>query len=188
MSHALHLRVGIEQSGGSPNNAGMGQDLTRGVILHVEDEESQRESLATLLAVESFEVHQAADSAAVPSLARKLGDRLDVLIVDYHLGGSGPGGSRTGGSGTDVAEGLSALLGYAVPTIMLTGDVANCEVPILSYAPVWVARKPLDPRVLLAGLPALVEFRRGVARVSAADRASGDEPLRGDQQGLDVRD
>jgi len=141
-------------------------DQPRGVILHVEDEESQRESLATLLAVESFEVHQAADGAAVPSLARQLGGRLDVLIVDYHLGGFGQS-SRNGGSGTDVAEELSVLLGHAIPTIMLTGDVANCEIPILSYAPVWVARKPLDPRVLLAGLPALVEFRRGVSRVSS---------------------
>jgi CheY-like chemotaxis protein len=145
----------------------MGQDLTRGVILHVEDEESQRESLATLLAVESFEVHQAADGAAVPALARKLGARLDVLIVDYHLGSSGPGRFGNGGSGTDVAEELSALLGHAIPTIMLTGDIANCEFPILRYAPVWVARKPLDPQVLLAGLPALVDFRRGVNRVSS---------------------
>lgn len=145
----------------------MGQDLTRGVILHVEDEESQRGSLATLLAVESFEVHQAAHGAAVPAIARKLGARLDVLIVDYHLGGSGSSSLAGSGSGTDVAEELSALLGYAVPTIMLTGDIANCEVPVLKNAPVWVARKPLDPRVLLAGLPALVEFRRGVARVAS---------------------
>ena len=111
------------------------------------------------LGLESFELHQASDGSEVQYLAGRLRDRLDVLIVDYHLG--------DGSSGTDVAEELSTLIGHAVPTIMLTGDVANCEVPLLSYAPVWVARKPLDPRILLAGLPALVQFRRGMSRLSA---------------------
>ena len=148
----------------------MGSKATGGVILHVEDDESQREALAALLGVASFEVHQAADGAAVRPLARRLRDRLDVLIVDYHLGN----GSGHAGSGTDVAEELSALLGYAVPTIMLTGDVANCEVPILAHAPVWVARKPLDPQVLLAGLPALVQFRRQVSAARGEESPSVD--------------
>jgi len=52
-----------------------------------------------------------------------------------------------------------------VPTIMLTGDPANAEVPWLADAPVWVARKPLLPDTLLAALPALVAFRRAVAAV-----------------------
>ena len=141
----------------------MRPDETRGVILHVEDDESQREALAALLGIESFEVHQAHDGAAVRPLADRLRGRLDVLIVDYHLG--------NGSSGTEVAEALSRQLGYAVPTVMLTGDVANCEVPLLSHAPVWIARKPLDPQVLLAGLPALVQFRRGISRVHARARA-----------------
>ena len=81
--------------------------------------------------------------------------RLDVLIVDYHLGG--------GLTGTEVAEEFARLLGHAVPTIILTGDPANAEVPWLSNAPVWVARKPLAPATLLAALPPLVAFRRAVA-------------------------
>jgi hypothetical protein len=52
-----------------------------------------------------------------------------------------------------------------VPTIILTGDPANAEVPWLADAPVWVARKPLSPETLLAALPSLVEFRRAVAGV-----------------------
>ena len=72
-------------------------------------------------------------------------------------------------TGTEVAEEFARLLGHAVPTIILTGDPANAEVPWLADAPVWVARKPLQPETLLAALPPLVAFRRAVA---AAYRAT----------------
>ena len=81
--------------------------------------------------------------------------RLDVLIVDYYLGNSL--------TGTEVAEALARLLGHAVPTLILTGDPANAEVPWLTDAPVWVARKPMSADTLLAALPPLVDFRRAVA-------------------------
>ena len=84
--------------------------------------------------------------------------RLDVLIVDYDLG--------RGMTGTELAEEFARLLGHAVPTVMLTGDPANAEVPWLAEAPVWVARKPLYPETLLAALPPLVAFRRAVAAVA----------------------
>jgi CheY-like chemotaxis protein len=129
---------------------------TRGVILHVEDDDSVREAIGTVLGLEGFETHEAAHGAAALGLLESLRGRLDVLIVDYHLG--------HGITGTEVAEDFARLLGYAVPTIMLTGDTANSEVPMLSNAPVWVARKPLDPQALIAGLPALVEFRRSMSR------------------------
>ena len=71
-------------------------------------------------------------------------------------------------TGTEVAEEFARLLGHAVPTVILTGDPANAEVPWLADAPVWVARKPLLPDTLLAALPPLVAFRRAVAAVAAA--------------------
>ena len=70
-------------------------------------------------------------------------------------------------TGTELAEDFARLLGHAVPTVMLTGDPANAEVPWLTDAPVWVARKPLLPDTLLAALPPLVAFRRAVAAVAA---------------------
>jgi hypothetical protein len=84
--------------------------------------------------------------------------RLDVLIVDYDLG--------RGMTGTELAEDFARLLGHAVPTVMLTGDPANAEVPWLAEAPVWVARKPIYPETLLAALPPLVAFRRAIAAVA----------------------
>jgi CheY-like chemotaxis protein len=129
----------------------------RGLVLHVDDDEAMRRSTAMLLRSANFETREAACGEQALGQAESLRDRLDVLIVDYHLGRAM--------TGTEVAEEFARLLGHAVPTIILTGDPANAEVPWLADAPVWVARKPLSPETLLAGLPALVAFRRAVAGV-----------------------
>jgi len=130
-----------------------------GLVLHVDDDEGLRRSTATLLRSAGFETREASCGESALTQIEALRGRLDVLIVDYHLGG--------GMTGTELAEDFARLLGHAVPTVMLTGDPANAEVPWLADAPVWVARKPLLPDTLLAALPALVNFRRAVAAVAA---------------------
>ena len=127
----------------------------RGLVLHVDDDDGLRRSTAMLLRAAGFETREAACGEDALSQVETLRGRLDVLIVDYDLG--------AGMTGTEVAEDFARLLGHAVPTIMLTGDPANAEVPWLADAPVWVARKPLLPQTLLAALPARVDFRRAVA-------------------------
>jgi CheY-like chemotaxis protein len=127
----------------------------RGLILHVEDDDALRRSTAMLLRVAGFETREASYGEQALAQAEALRGRLDVLIVDYHLG--------DGMTGTEVAESFARLLGHAVPTVILTGDPANAEVPWLTDAPVWVARKPLHPETLLAALPPLVAFRRAIA-------------------------
>jgi CheY-like chemotaxis protein len=129
----------------------------RGLVLHVDDDDAMRRSTALLLCSAGFETREAACGELALSQAESLRGRLDVLIVDYHLGHAM--------TGTEVAEEFARLFGHAVPTIILTGDPANAEVPWLADAPVWVARKPLSPETLLAALPALVAFRRAVADV-----------------------
>jgi CheY-like chemotaxis protein len=130
----------------------------RGLILHVDDDQDMRRSTGLLLRSAGFETREAASGEQALAQADALRGRLDVLIVDYNLG--------YGMTGTEVAEEFARLLGHAVPTVMLTGDPANAEVPWLADAPVWVARKPLLPDTLLAALPALVAFRRAVAAVA----------------------
>jgi len=130
----------------------------RGLILHVEDDEVLRRSTGMLLRSEGFETREAANGEQALAQLESLRGRLDVLIVDYNLGYSM--------TGTEVTEELARLLGHAVPTVILTGDPANAEVPWLIDAPVWLARKPMLPDTLLAALPALVAFRRAVAAVA----------------------
>jgi CheY-like chemotaxis protein len=125
-----------------------------GLILHVEDDEPMRRSTALLLRSAGFETREAAYGEQALAQAESLRGRLDVLIVDYDLGPAM--------TGTEVAEELARLLGHAVPTVILTGDPANAEVPWLADAPIWLARKPLAPETLLAALPPLVAFRRAV--------------------------
>jgi len=128
-----------------------------GLILHVEDDEALRRSTGMLLRSEGFETREAANGPQALAQVESLRGRLDVLIVDFHLGDSL--------TGAEVAEEFARLLGHAVPTVILTGDPANAEVPWLTDAPVWVARKPLLPQTLLAALPPLVAFRRALAAV-----------------------
>jgi two-component system, chemotaxis family, CheB/CheR fusion protein len=135
------------------------EPAARGLILHVDDDQDMRRSTGLLLRAAGFETREAACGEQALAQVDALRGRLDVLIVDYNLG--------LGMTGTEVAEDFARLLGHAVPTIMLTGDPANAEVPWLADAPVWVARKPLLPDTLLAALPALVAFRRAVAAVAS---------------------
>ena len=133
----------------------------RGFILHVDDDEGMRRSTAMMLRLAGFETREAANGEQALAQVETLRGKLDVLIVDYHLG--------NGLTGTEVAEDLARLLGHAVPTVILTGDPANAEVPWLADAPVWLARKPLMPETLIAALPALVDFRRAVAAAGRRD-------------------
>ena len=131
------------------------ESASRGLVLHVDDDEAMRRSTAMLLRAAGFETREADSGEQALAQAESLRGRLDVLIVDYHLGHDL--------TGTEVAEEFARLLGQAVPTVILTGDPANAEVPWLADAPVWVARKPLYPETLLAALPPLVAFRRAIA-------------------------
>jgi CheY-like chemotaxis protein len=125
-----------------------------GTVLHVEDDADARNAMARLLEVSGFR-QLAADSAhAALSAAPSLCEELDVLIVDYHLG------SHL--TGTDVAESLARMIGRALPTVILTGDPANAQIPLLSNAPVWLIRKPVVPDLLISALPSLVGFHRTV--------------------------
>jgi hypothetical protein len=54
---------------------------------------------------------------------------------------------------------------------MLTADPINAEVPWIPSAPLWMVKKPCDPKVLLAGLSALVQFQR--LTMAARGRSNG---------------
>ena len=144
------------------------EPAVRGLILHVDDDDALRRSTSLLLRAAGFETREAASGEQALIHAEALRDRLDVLIVDDYLG--------PGISGAEVAEEFARLLGQAVPTVILTGDPANAEVPWLRDAPVWMARKPLSPETLLAALPPLVAFRRAIAAV-APPTGQFDSPL-----------
>lgn len=134
-------------------------DRCEGVILHVDDDPEMRLVTATILTAAGFEVAGAATSAEALELALSCRQRLDVLVVDYRLGG--------GITGTEVAEAIARRLGHGLPTVILTGDPYNAEIPWLKNSPVWLLRKPASPETLVAGLAPLVAFRRAMRKLDA---------------------
>jgi len=137
---------------------GLGPPHLHGVVMYVEDDPDSRLATSTMLRAAGFAVHEAASAQSALAQADSLKGRLDVLIVDYHLGGDM--------SGTEVAEALAQKMGHGVPTVILTGDPANAEMPWLKNSPVWLVRKPSDPMTLISGLWPLIDFRRAMRRLS----------------------
>jgi two-component system CheB/CheR fusion protein len=125
--------------------------VPRGIILHVDDEPAVREALALLLRSDAYEVHSAARGPEALLIAAK-GLRPDVLIVDFNL--------KDEMNGSEVAEQIRGILHYTPPIIVLTGDLSNAEIPAITDVPVWLARKPLNPHLLLAALPGLIQISR----------------------------
>lgn len=126
---------------------------SRGVILHIEDECGVRQALATFLLNEGYIVSSAACGPEAMELVAR-GLRPDLLIVDFKLDDEM--------NGAEAAEQLRRAMGYALPVIMLTGDPTNAGFPWITEMPVWLARKPMRPEVLLAAVTNLVQLSRSI--------------------------
>jgi CheY-like chemotaxis protein len=130
--------------------------MTQGVVLHVDDEQVVRDSLALVLRGHGYALANAASGSVALQLVAE-GFRPDILIVDFYL--------EDELNGADVAQQVRLNLGYSPPVIMLTGNPTDAELPWITDAPVWLARKPLNPRLLLAALPGLVAVSRSMRTV-----------------------
>jgi DNA-binding response OmpR family regulator len=135
-------------------------DDSPGIILHVDDERPVREAMALLLRAEQYQVLTAATGAEALEFAAQ-GARPDILILDFDLG--------EGINGAEAAVQLRRSLGYSPPILMLTGNPASAEVPWITDAPIWLAHKPLNPRLLLAALPGLTQVSRAMRATLAPE-------------------
>jgi two-component system CheB/CheR fusion protein len=111
------------------------------VVLHVEDDDALRSSVALFLNAEGYRTLSAADGSSAVELVRTAAVKPSVLIVDYVLPGEM--------DGTDVAQAVCGALGYGVPTIVLSAELANAAVPWIPGVPLFCVWKPIDPEVLL---------------------------------------
>jgi CheY-like chemotaxis protein len=122
------------------------------LVLHVEDDDAMRASVRLLLRSAGLQVVSVA--SGTEALQRVRDEQLvpDVLIVDFHLAEEM--------TGADVAEALARAVGHAPPTIVLTADPSNAELPWMTGAPLWMLGKPFDGALLLAGVDSLARFHR----------------------------
>jgi DNA-binding response OmpR family regulator len=134
-----------------------------GAVLHVEDDTAVRDAVSMLLRGAGYQIASAADGREAEQLVAA-GMTPDVLIIDYHLDEEL--------NGADVAQLLRRCLGYSPPIIMLTADPTGAELPWITDAPIWLARKPLDSQLLLAALPGLIQVSQATRALQRAARSS----------------
>jgi|SRR5208282_4033943 len=127
-----------------------------GLILHVDDEQSVRASMSILLHADGYGISSAASAIEALQLASG-GFHPDVLIMDFNLGRKM--------NGAEVAEQIRQVLRYTPPIIILTGDVSQAKFPRIADVVVWLTCKPLNPQLLLAALPSLVQLSRATRKL-----------------------
>jgi two-component system, chemotaxis family, CheB/CheR fusion protein len=86
-----------------------------GTVLVIEDDVLVREPLELMLKNEGHDVVATATGETALALVTNGGLRPDLVISDYTFSGAT--------TGTDVAAGLRASLGWQIPVIILTGDI-----------------------------------------------------------------
>lgn len=130
-------------------------DAPRATVLHVEDDADLACSLAMLLRSAGYRAVSAATPHEALALIEQRGLRPDILIVDFHLADVM--------DGTELAEEICRALGHCVPTILLSGDLANAEVPWMPGVPVLPLSKPTDPELLLKAVETFSAFEQFAA-------------------------
>jgi PAS domain S-box-containing protein len=132
-----------------------GADAPRGGrVLIVDDERPVAEATSLLLEIEGFEVSVAScEQEALDRVRRFL---PDVIVSDYHL--------RGGETGTGVVAAVRDKLGWAVPTIFVTGDTARSAVTNARVERALLLNKPVRADDLLDAVRDQIEVSRQARR------------------------
>ncbi len=132
----------------------------RGLVLHVEDDPAVAASLALLLRLAGFRALSASDGESALRLVTNEGVRPDALIVDFSLPGEM--------DGSETAEAVSRALHESIPTIMLSGELANASLPWLPGVPIWPMAKPAQPDLMVKAVETFVALHRWITAQAAA--------------------
>ena len=138
-----------------------GAERQTGTILLVEDDQSLRNLLTEILENAGHTV--IAKATAQDALVWVGGDVAppDLLLSDFHLHG--------GMNGLMLAQELPDVLGGAVPTIILTGDITSATRQEIAQSDYQLMVKPVMPDVLLARISDLMLQAR-TAKSKTTDR------------------
>jgi len=133
---------------------------TKGIVLHVEDDDAVATSTELLLRLAGFRTWRAVDGEAALKLVTGGDVHPDVLIADYNLPGEM--------DGADTVEALCRALHEAVPTILLSGELTDAGLPWVPGAPLWPMSKPAPPELLVHAVETFAEMHRWLAAHRAA--------------------
>lgn len=114
-------------------------------VLLVEDDAAVRDATGMLLRLEGYAVLTAGSlTEALECIGS--GERIDLLITDYHLGGND--------TGTEVITRAREHLGETLPAVLITGDTSS-TIRALEGPRLRLASKPIRAKDLLSLLRAL---------------------------------
>lgn len=134
-------------------------------VLHVDDDEVLRGSVAALLRSVGCASKAIANGEEALEWINQRTHDPDVLIVDFQL----PGDLE----GSDVAQEIFRVLGRPIPTIMLSGHLAEITPLWMPGAPLLCVWKPVHPDILIKAVEAFASFGRFVG---SRPRRSAEQP------------
>ncbi len=134
----LPMRTSVDVA--SPQNAKT-VAVRKGRILIIEDDPEVRELLEIMLKEEGHEVQWAQDGPTAVQLVKKASKKPDLILSDYNL----PGGLN----GVEVTAKLRELAGYAVPVIILTGDISTLALRNIAGHDCEQLNKPVKTKILI---------------------------------------
>jgi two-component system, sensor histidine kinase len=125
-------------------------DLTGLKILVVDDEEAIVAAMKALLENWGCEVQEGASMASAVAALDAIGERPDLLIVDFRL--------RNGETGIAIARMCAERYGR-VPTILITGDTAPDRLREAMESGLALMHKPVNADALREKIESLLELR-----------------------------
>lgn len=112
-------------------------------LLIVDDDNLVRNALALIMETYGYDVSVAASTQdAIDEVAG--GVRPDAILADYRLRGED--------TGLRAVQAVRALLGEAIPALILTGDTAPERLREIHRSGLTVLHKPVLGAVLVAGI------------------------------------
>ena len=123
------------------------QPFSAACVLVVEDNQAVRRALVSLLELEDYRVTAVATLLEAVRYVQQ-GQRVDLLISDYHL--------SDGETGTQVIATLREILGVSLRAVLTTGDTSSAIKQLPRDPHLRVTSKPIKAEELLAMLRALL--------------------------------
>lgn len=127
-----------------------GHPVVHGRLLLVEDEPGVRKATQLLLSTEGYDVTVASSRVEALELATR--ESFDVLVTDYHLGGSD--------TGLDLIGDVRVRTGKRLPAILVTGDTSSALRKLRHDPAVRLASKPINAEELIGMVGELMATAR----------------------------
>jgi CheY-like chemotaxis protein len=113
-------------------------------VLLVEDDASVRNAARMLLSVEGYEVTTAGSLSEAVREAGNMSAPPDIVVTDYHLGGTD--------TGLDVVMTLRKVARRELPAVMITGDTSSAVRALGRDHGLHLVSKPIEADQFLAAI------------------------------------